>query len=404
MAVNDTRNIVPRGDNEGALGTPSRRWNNVNAVTFTGNLSGMAVSAVSCDKLDGYHVSTTNEANTIPVRNSNGELVSDTSQANSQNLLINGDLGIWQRGTTSTSTGYLADRWKITDNLGTSEGSVQRTTVDYITDVVTALSDTFKYGIKIERTGIADPTSLISITQAVESNNCRYLNGKSITLSFWAKKLGGGADITLEPKLLLGSGEDDANANSAMVDLQELNGSTSVGEHSGAIEGSGSWQRYSYTWNMGLVTTWKSLRVKMEVNTAVGSPATGGFDITGIQLEGGWSKTNFDHENVAEQITKCQRYYEVMTGMGTKSVFSDDCYAVAYFQKKRVIPSITLHHPTSGLLGYGLYETNSGNYNVLISVFKISDTTTLFGWPSWTPPDTNDGWLSSVLHIDTEIF
>lgn len=358
--MSETRNIVPRGDDEGNLGVPARRWKGVNAITFTGNLSGMATSAVNCDLLDGYHVSEDDIADTIPVRNSQGELIATSSQANSQNLLINGDLGIWQRGITSTASGYLADRWKVANDLTLDEGTVSRADIGYMLE----LTKSFIHGIRIQRTNIASPTGEISITQAIETANCQHLNGKSVTLSFYAKKLGGGDNITLEPKLLFGTGVDDGNPNDSMVGLSILDSSSSIGENNTAITG-GDWQRYSYTWS--LPTDWLSLRVKMEVNTQVLAPATGGFDITGIQLESGLSKTDFDHENVGEQWNKCQRYYEKLDGSIHNSAGSQyNGGSITFSTRKRVPPSIS-----------GLVVQTDGSYSTQINetLYTITGST-----------------------------
>jgi len=46
-----TRNIVPRANNEGKLGTSEKKWAEVNAITFNGSLSGNATSSSGAAKL-----------------------------------------------------------------------------------------------------------------------------------------------------------------------------------------------------------------------------------------------------------------------------------------------------------------------------------------------------------------
>ncbi|STY71322.1 Uncharacterised protein [Megamonas hypermegale] len=93
-----TRNIVPRSDNEGQLGTEQKKWakiytNEISATNFIGNLTGTANKALEDNngneitstyatknelnlKLDANIVG--NEANKIPKFNSEGHLILPT--------------------------------------------------------------------------------------------------------------------------------------------------------------------------------------------------------------------------------------------------------------------------------------------------------------------------------------
>lgn len=93
-----TRNIVPRNDNEGQLGTEKKKWikiyaNKISATNFVGNLTGIADKAIQDNNgnaiTDTYATKTElstkvnidnvgNEANKIPKFNSEGHLVLPT--------------------------------------------------------------------------------------------------------------------------------------------------------------------------------------------------------------------------------------------------------------------------------------------------------------------------------------
>ena len=93
-----------------------------------------------------------------------------------KNRLINGDFRIWQRGTSSSSAGYLADRW-----YHNSAGTYARST-----DVPT--SQGFKYSLS---NAVTTATSYGVALQRIESLNCYDLGGATVTLSFWMKTLTG---------------------------------------------------------------------------------------------------------------------------------------------------------------------------------------------------------------------
>jgi hypothetical protein len=108
-----------------------------------------------------------------------------------KNLLINGGMNIFQRGTSQasiTANGYYtADRWRIAANgLGTWTQSRS-------TDVPSAQG--FGYSLKMDcTTADASPaaTDLLILQQKIEGQNLQHLlkgtsSAKKVTLSFWVK-------------------------------------------------------------------------------------------------------------------------------------------------------------------------------------------------------------------------
>ena len=89
-----------------------------------------------------------------------------------KNRIINGAMGIWQRGTSgfTTSGNYAADRFFI--GTLTSLSAVAQSS-----DVPSG----YKYSISI------NGTNYPNLSQRIESVNCTDLVGQSVTISFWAK-------------------------------------------------------------------------------------------------------------------------------------------------------------------------------------------------------------------------
>lgn len=104
-----------------------------------------------------------------------------------KNYIINGNFDFWQRGVSSSTNGYLADRFSF-QNV-TSAGTYTRTRS---TDVPSFLESGYRslYSDLIT-VGTAD-ASLVGderafYSQIIEGFNMQNLIGKKVTLSFWVK-------------------------------------------------------------------------------------------------------------------------------------------------------------------------------------------------------------------------
>ena len=98
-----------------------------------------------------------------------------------RNRFINGDMRVWQRGTTFSSIGtstFAADRWF--SNYGGTAPTFSRST-----DVPTG----FQYSFSLA----GSSTSYHGIGQRIESLNTADLSGQTVTLSFYAKLSSGTA-------------------------------------------------------------------------------------------------------------------------------------------------------------------------------------------------------------------
>ena len=194
-----------------------------------------------------------------------------------RNMVINGGMDVWQRGTTGfgTSTGtYTADRWV----LGSSS-----TTVTRDTDV--PVSPYFQYSLKMVGTGDN------SIIQRVEASNSTLLAGQTVTFSFYAKRTAGAG--ALDVRFYYPTTADTYGAITQI-------GSTVVV----AASPSSSWTRYTVTAAIGTnITTGLQILIN---NTGASTTF-----ITGAQLEIGSQASPFTRAggNIAGELAMCQRYY-----------------------------------------------------------------------------------------------
>jgi hypothetical protein len=240
-----------------------------------------------------------------------------------RNIIINGDMSIAQRGTSTasiTSSGYYTvDRFQtIITNLGTWTQSQD-------TDVPTGQG--FATSLKMDcTTADASPSAsdVLYLSQIIESQNLQYLkkgtaNAKSLTCSFWVKSNKTGTYIvglqefqntryiansytinsanTWEKKTITFAGDTTgtlANDNSASLYLQFYLGA-------GTTYSSGT-----------LATSWESTT---NANRAVGQVnladnTANNFYITGVQLEAGTTASDFEFLPHDVNLQRCQRYYQ----------------------------------------------------------------------------------------------
>jgi hypothetical protein len=241
---------------------------------------------------------------------SNGEtLVADSStstglryQGNTaagRNPFLNSAFDIAQRGTTTSGTNallYTLDRWcAISDGAGTGWTVSQQATGD------TTNLPNIRYCARVKRTTTG--TSIIYLSQSVETANSIPFAGKTVTLSFYARK---GSDFSasgsnLTVNFTTGTGTDQ-NA------LVSFTGGNAIINTTATL--TTTWQRFTYTATIGATATELAFN---PYYTPTGTTTTNDyFEITGIQLEIGSVATNFARNGATIQgeLAACSRYYQ----------------------------------------------------------------------------------------------
>ena len=245
---------------------------------------------------------------------------------NNKNLLINGQMAIWQRSISqasisSTSTdGYVtADRWQTYNNsLGTWTQSQS-------TDVPSGQG--FGYSLKMDcTTADASPAAgdELNIAQLIEAQNLQHLlfgssSPKSITLSFWVKSNKTGTYIINIYKTDGGARGISKSYTIDTASTWEKKEITFAGDETNAIandNGVGLYVNFylaagsNYT-SGTLATSWESLT---NANRAVGQvnladSTSNEWYLTGCQLEVGSTASGFEFEPYDRVLSRCQRYY-----------------------------------------------------------------------------------------------
>jgi len=196
------------------------------------------------------------------------------------NLIINGDMGVWQRSTDFTGkSGYQSvDRWRHTS----STTRVQRW--DYPTGAILT-----KYAASVSGTG-----TYIGIEQRIEEGY--KLIGQQITFSFQAD-----FDSSDDPYVFLRFHKiSDGSVISTGISIP--------------IVTTSGWNRYIYTVDLDDLTEdvdvdADDVMLKVQIIGNGSNTATSEFRITAIKLESGSVATPFVADDPQTNLAKCQRYY-----------------------------------------------------------------------------------------------
>jgi hypothetical protein len=247
-----------------------------------------------------------------------------------RNLIINGDMSIAQRGTstsgvTTTDGYYTCDRWRSQTDTGTW-------TISQSTDVPTGqgFANSFKMDCTSAGTSNADE---VGIRQYIEGQFLQQLaygtsSAKSITISFWIKSNKTG-DYTFSIKNVNSSQERLLGFNYTIdsANTWEKKTFTFSGDTSTSIENTNSAEFELYWWfstasafRTGTVSnTWQNYSVgDFAISTLAGLGGSTDDEVylTGVQLEVGTSASDFEFLPFDVNFQRCQRYFQVL-GDGT---------------------------------------------------------------------------------------
>jgi hypothetical protein len=230
-----------------------------------------------------------------------------------RNRIINGDMRIWQRGTSATSTAagvYLADRF-----LAFANGA---------NGTVSQFTGPSGFPISLRQQGGAGNTELI-FQQRIESQNCQDLNSTTVTLSFWVYQSTGASLSSAFVQLLRPNAADNYTATTQLGSNYTI---PAIPNATWTFV-SCSFPTDASTTN-GIVVQWRS---------GVGFGASQSFAITGVQLEVGSVVTPFERRPYGLELSLCQRYAEPISGVviAINSIYKDFYYKV----QKRAAPTLS---------------------------------------------------------------
>ena len=205
-----------------------------------------------------------------------------------KNAIINGGMDIWQRGTTTTSSGYAtADRW---NNLASGTTTISQESSDLPTG--------FQYGIKFVTSA---SSSFGQFKTFLERGTVIPMRGQVVTISAYVKISGGYTGSWVGQVYYSNSSDSSASVT------------TQVGSNFAiASSATSSWTRVSF--QVTIPTDAVGLGVFFVPDSVQASGVT--VRMTGVQLELGSVATPFARAGgtIQGELGACQRYYIQYTG------------------------------------------------------------------------------------------
>jgi len=261
-------------------------------------------------------------------------LLQSAQNSAGKNAIINGDFGIWQRGTSFTVAAtptYTADRFvQYRDGSGATVTTSQQT---FTAGTAPVAGYEGAYFLRFAQT-VAGTGCTYSIL-GTRLEDVRTLAGQTATFSFWAKS------------------DAARSLNIQLIQQFGSGGSSSVYINPTAQSITTSWARYSVTISIPSISG-KTIGTgsNLEVSFAPAVNTVQTIDTWGWQLEAAQTASNFQTATGTKQgeLAACQRYYFDSRENGTtQQPFSGYSNATDYLLSNvrypvtmRTTPSVTI--------------------------------------------------------------
>jgi hypothetical protein len=290
-----------------------------------------------------------------------------------KNKIINGDFGVWQRGTSFTytaATNYTADRFTVASGVG---GTVVVTQQAFTPG--TAPVAGYEGAFFLNANYTASGTSVSDTGQYIE--DVRTFAGQTITVSIWARVSSGTHQITPQAVQRFGTGGSSAGATNGANWILTT-----------------EWQRFSSTINVPSVAgktigAGSSCQIRFESGTS----GVKSFSFWGLQAEAGTVATPFQTASgsIGGELALCQRYCEksyeqatapgAATGVGSQLATTGNISAsssstmdgqIFFKVTKRSAPTVTLYDPAGNINKVRRTAIASANYDNLAASVDLS--------------------------------
>jgi hypothetical protein len=274
------------------------------------------------------------------------QLNSSSEDVNSENRIINGDFGVWQRGTSFTTAVYGADRWANALVGGTVTQSRQAFTLG---DALGSTQPTFFLRQTVSGQTLATQYALT--VQPIEG--VRSYANQTLTILGWARRSSGAGNMALEGVQNFGTG------GSPSADVSAISPTTvtlttsfapfavvlSVPSITGKTLGTNGNDVFA-------VNFWTSAGSDFNARTNSLGLQTIGVDLWGIHIRvGTWTAadaTLYRPRDAGTELALCERYYQKVGAgaVGCEETASTASFGIPYRQTMRANPSVSLSAAT----------------------------------------------------------
>jgi hypothetical protein len=273
-----------------------------------------------------------------------------------KNRIINGDFGIWQRGTSltpATSTVvYVADRWNCNRDGAGATVTVSRESFTPGAAPEAGYESLFflRFAQSVAGTG----GNYNGLAQRIE--DVRTFANQTITVSFWSKA-------------------DAARTVTVAIDQNFGSGGSTTVTQTSTVTLTTSWVRYTKTFTLASLTgktigagSYLQLFFNMPLNTVQT------IDYWGVQIEAGSTATAFETATgtIQGELAACQRYYFRNTAGLTFARFALGSASSTTAATFLLSPPVTMRStPTSldsgGTIGVSDFVTTTNTTSLTLS-------------------------------------
>ena len=350
-------------------------------------------------------------------------------QAGRKNLLINGNMSIAQRGTSTTDittdTFGACDRWELDLNTAGTWTMEQVGDAPYNTGFThcTSLTCTASHAL-------GSGANFVQLRQKIEASflkgaNLGTPNAKPLTLSFWVKSNEPGKYYARLQRVRTGKNTNFVSISYTIEqsEVWEFKTITYPGDTQDGYQTTETSESLGVLFNLGLnqnsygsahYGTWHNNNAftgRGQTNLAA---ANGNYwRITGIQLEIGNEHTEFEHRSLEEELSLCKRYYQqvgpasssvmILTGAGNGTQRIRGMHQL--IPEMRTTPTVTADTSSENFTFYA-YQSSPPSYS---SVNGFSATSKNIHWDFNTSNHGQAGYAFDVkgsgarLQIDAEL-
>ena len=348
----------------------------------------------------------TNLSSVLGVGSNGDTIVADSSTATGlryqsnfaagKNKIINGDFGIWQRGTSFSnpaSSAFIADRFRF---FGDSSGATRTLSQQTFTPGTAPVAGyEGQYFLRFNQSVAGTGASFNVIQQFIE--DVRTFAGQTVTISFWAKAAAA-ATITSGFNRNYGTGGSSAEFNQGTA------------SHSITT----SWARYTSTVSIDNLTG-KTIGANSYLTLTFGLPINTTFtiDIWGVQMEAGSVATAFQTATgtIQGETSACQRYYlrvgtntDERVGLGTGATSTVAVIGVQLPVTMRVAPTsidystMSVYDTINSVVAATSVTLNKTSNNYPVLLFTVASGLTAF-----RPYQGLNGGPSGYLAFNAEL-
>lgn len=285
-----------------------------------------------------------------------------------KNKIINGDFGIWQRGTSIAAAGsviYGADRFAFYRQALSTGATVSRQA---------ASLTGFEYSMRLQRDSGNTNTEQIVASQVLESSQSIPLAGKTVTISFWAKA---GANLSSTSSTMSAVVSTGTGTNQSPNSLRAGSWTSQSSPINSSVTITTTWARYQLTATLGSTITQVAVRLGFTPTGTAG--ANDWIEVTGIQLEVGSIATAFQTASGGSpqaELAMCQRYYyrqvansSARLGIGHNSTTTAAEFSIPFPVTMRIAPTALEQSGTATD-----YSVRSTNFNTTCSAVPVFAT------------------------------